>query len=227
MNTFYSNLKKVPALSKEELFLYLLENNPETVIQIVTHAGFSYSGCIVNIGITRDEGRIIVLQLIGSKGDFTERILHIAINKIESVELFNKKEIINILSKGSVTEGIQYDVSGKLEVKRAAQELSDSILKSYSLNIGVPEITLPDNGFELNRILKLTGIIQQVISELLKEEDALASWKTKYNSIIFSNSEVVDVKGIQKALYIYFPFYDLNAPLIEPKKLTIKLMSVL
>lgn len=227
MNTFYSKLKKVPALNKEELFLYVFENKPNTIIQIVSHAGLSYSGCIVNIGITRDDGKIIVLHLIDSKGNFTERILHIAINRIESVELINKKEIINILSKGKVTEGEQYEVSGKLEVKRDAQQLSDNILKTYGLNIGVPEITLPDDGFELNRILKLTRIIIQVISDLLKEEDALASWKIKYNTLVFSDSEVVDVKGINKALHIYFPFNDLNAPLMDQKELTEKLMSVL
>lgn len=227
MNTFYSKLKKVPALSKEELFLYVFENNPNTVIQIVSHAGLSYSGCIVNIGITRDDGKIIALHLTDGKGNFAERILHIAINRIESVELNNKKEIINILSKGKVTEGEQYEVSGKLEVKREAQQFSDNILKIYGVNIGVPEITLSDDGFELNRILKLTRIIQQVVSDLLKEEDALASWKIKYNTLVFSNSEMIDVKGINKALHIYFPFNDLNAPLIDQKELTEKLMSVL
>ncbi len=227
MNIFYSKLKKVPSLNKEELFLYIFESSPDSIIQIVTHAGLTYSGCIVNIGITRDEGKTIILNLIDNKGNFADRILHISINRIESVELINKKEIIEILSRGKITEGEHYEISGKLEVKREIQGLSDSLLKIYGLNIGVPEITIPDDGFKLNRISKLIGIIQKVFQDILKEEDALASWKTKYNSIVFDEGEYLDVKGAASVLHIYFPFNNLDAPLIEQKELTHKLMSVL
>lgn len=227
MNLFYSKLKKVSAFSKEELFLYIFENSPDTVLQIVTHSGFTYSGCIINIGHTKEEGKIIVLQLSDDKGNLTERVLHVTLNRIESIELLNKKNILNILSKGKITEGEQYGISGKLEVKRDLQQHTENILKLYDVSIGVPEIVLPDDGFELNRILKLSGIIYQVITELFKESDARASWKVKYNTLVFTDSENFEVKGINNVLNIYFPFTDLDAPLIDQKELTLKMMLVL
>jgi hypothetical protein len=227
MNLFYSKLKKVSALSKEELFLYVFENRTDTVLKIVTHSGCTYTGCVINIGDTRDEGKNIVLQLKDKENNLVEHVLHIAINKIESVELINKKDILNVLSKGKITEGEQYEVSGKLEVKREIQQLSENILKTYHLNSGVPEIILPEDGFELNRILKLSRIIYQVISELLKEADALASWKMKYHNLIFTNADELEVKGVSAALHICFPFNDLDAPFIDPSELNRKLMGVL
>lgn len=227
MNLLYTKLKKVSPLSREELFLFIFESSSGTVLQIVTHAGLTYSGTIINMGTTREDGKIIVLQLIDNKGNFNERVLHIPISRIESVELISKKDVINILSKGKITEGEQYEVSGKLEFKREAQQLSENILNIYGLNIGLPEMALPEDGFEINRALKLTRIIYRAISELLKEPDALASWKTKYNTIIFCDSEIFEVRGINNTLNIYFPFTDLDAPMIDQKELTVKLMSVL
>lgn len=227
MSLFYSKLKKVSAFSKEEIFLYIFENSPDTVLQIVTHSGFTYSGCVVNIGHTKEEGKIIVLQLSDNKGNLMERVIHVSLNRIESVELLNKKDILNILSKGKITEGEQYGISGKLEVKRGVRQQTENILKLYGVNIGVPEIILPEDGFELNRILKLSGIIFQAITGLLRESDALASWKVKYNTLVFTDSETFEVKGINNVLNIYFPFNDLDAPLIDQKELSLKMMAVL
>lgn len=227
MNLLYSKLKKVTPLNKEELFLYIFERGLDATIEIITNSGFTHSGCLVNYGVTRDEGKIIVLQISDNKGGFLDRVIHIAINKIETVTLNNNKNILDILSKGEIKDGVQYEISGKLEVKREVQQLTDTILKTYNLNIGVPDIILPEDGLQLNRILKNTRIIFQSITELLKEQDALASWKKKYNSIAFTDYDVFEINGKGSVLTIYFPFNNLNAPLIDEKEMTLKLMSVL
>ena len=84
-----------------------------------------------------------------------------------------------------------------------------------------------EDGFVLNRIFKTIRIIQGAMIELLKEEDVLGAWKAKYNEIVFVDQETMDVKRIDKALTLYYPFNNVDAPLIKQEAFTSKLLSTL
>jgi hypothetical protein len=86
---------------------------------------------------------------------------------------------------------------------------------------------LPEDGQQLNRILKLTQKIQQVIIDLFKEEDARTSWKTRYNKIVFINNKTLEVKGVNDTVEIHFAFDNITAPEISAEALTEALMAVL
>jgi hypothetical protein len=86
---------------------------------------------------------------------------------------------------------------------------------------------LPEDGLQLNRVLKLTKKIQQVIIDLLKEEDARTSWKARYNKIVFINNNTLDVKGVNDSIEIHFAFDNINTPEISAEALSEALMSIL
>jgi hypothetical protein len=228
MNVLQSKLKTVPAIDKQELFFYILQHAPSVSLRITTDAGLSYTGLILNVGNARMDSPILTFQISEPNGQLTNRVLHLSVHKIESVELLaNENELISILSLGRVSKNEVYEISGKLEVQREFKTFSDSILNSSGVNVGAPEMTLPTDGLALNRIIKLTKKIQQAIIDLLKEEDAKVNWKAKYSKIAFINADRLEVTGSNNSVQIHFPFNDLNQSEVSAKDLTDKLMSIL
>jgi hypothetical protein len=228
MSDLQSKLKAVPAINKPELFFYIIQHAPATSIRIVTEAGLSYTGMVLNVGNARMDDTFITLQISEPNGRFTNRVLHISVHKIESVELIGaENELISILSLGKVSKNEVYEISGKLEVNRALKSFSESISKATGVEVGVPDVTLPTDGHALNRVLRLTKKIESVITDLLKEKDAKLNWKEKYSKIAFIEAANLEVMGNKKSVQIYFPFCDVNQSEISTKELTDKLMSIL
>jgi hypothetical protein len=228
MSDLQSKLKTVPAINKQELFFYIIQHAPTVSLKIVTDAGLSYTGIVLNVGSARMDDAIIAFQISEPNGRLTNRVLHLSIHKIESVELLGaENELINILSLGKVSKNEIYEVSGKLEVNRALKSFSESILEATGVEVGVPDIMLPTDGLALNRVLKLTKKIELTLIDLLKEKDAKLNWKEKYSKIAFVEAAHLEVIGNKKSVQIHFPFNDVNQSEISAKELTDKLMSIL
>jgi hypothetical protein len=220
-------LKSVPAINKQELLFHIAENLPATVLCISTDAGRSYTGVVLTIGKVRTDEAFLVLQVTDDRNQLTTRFLHLTVGKIESIELINPADLLSILSLGKVTKSETYEISGKLAVQRGFQLFSEAIFNAHAINVGVPGMELPTDGLQLNRVLKLTQKIQQVIIDLLKEEDALSDWKARYNKIAFINNDSLEVKGVNDLVEIYFPFENIEAAEVSTEKLTSLLMAIL
>jgi hypothetical protein len=228
MNTLQSKLKAVPAIDKQELLFYIAQHAPTVSVKVITDSGQTYDGAVLNVGNARNEGSIVTFQLAESRGQLSNRVLHISVHKIESIELLaDENDVISILSLGRVSKNETYETSGKLEVQREFKVFSDSIASASGVNVGVPEMTLPTDGLALNRIVKLTKKIQQIVIDLLKEEDAKINWKAKYSKIAFVDAERLEVTGNNDTVQIHFPFGDINKSEIAGEELMTKLMSVL
>ncbi|MFT3934949.1 MAG: hypothetical protein QM726_15090 [Chitinophagaceae bacterium] len=221
------NLKKVPVISKQELFLYAAEKEKPVELKIVTRAGFAYYGIVVNISNTRDEGQAIIFQLLDERYGTSNGTLQIALSSIESVEIARTEDALVYFSQGKIGASNQYQVSGKLDTQRALKKIADSINAQTGLSMLMPEIELPRDGQALNRIIKLSQTIEQVIAAVLKESDALSSWKEKYNKLVFSNSEWLELKDESPVLHIYFAFNNIDAPEISIQELQKKLLGIL
>jgi hypothetical protein len=227
MDILQSKLKAIPAIDKQELFFYIAQHTPSVTLRVITDSGQTHVGVVLSVGNTRTE-TILTFQLTEGNSQLTNRVLHLSVHKIESVELLaNENDVISILSLGRVSKNEIYEASGKLEVQRELKAFSDAILSASGVNVGMPEMTLPTDGLALNRVLKLTKKIQQVIIDLLKEEDANANWKAKFSKIIFVNADMLEVTASNDSVKIHFPFNDLNRSEISHEELTNKLMSVL
>ena len=227
MNKLNTALKSVPAIDKQELLFYIAAQFPDSALRIATDSGHSHEGILLSIGKVRNDDAFLVLQITDERYQLTNRFVHLSIHKIASIELINPADLVNILSLGKVTKGGQYENSGKLEVKREFQSFSETIFNTHAVPVGVPTMELPEDGQQLNRILKLTQKIQQVIIDLFKEEDARTSWKARYNKIVFINNNTLEVKGVNDSIEIHFAFDNITAPEISTEALTEALMSVL
>lgn len=227
MGKLNTALKSVPAIDKQELLFYIVAHFPDTTLRIATDSGFSHEGILLTIGKVKNDDAFLVLQIIDERNRLTDRFVHLSIHKIVSIELINPADLVNILSLGKNTTGEQYEISGKLEIKRGFQSFSEAIFNTHAVHVGVPTMELPADGQQLNRILKLTQKIQQVIIDLLQEEDARTSWKSRYIKIVFVNNNALDVKGVNDSVEIHFPFENINAPEISTESLTGLLMGIL
>ncbi|MCC6288051.1 MAG: hypothetical protein IT249_09205 [Chitinophagaceae bacterium] len=227
MNAVYKKLKKVPVVSKQELLVFLSQQETETPVKLTTSSGYSYIAFIINCAVTREDGYIITAELLDDRGRPMENYLHLSIHHILSIEIFGTDNAVKVLSLGRVQSGQVYEVSGKLDVNRAFKTFSEKIKEETQVDTGAPEMELPADGQSLNRIVKLTGIIQQTLSDVLKSEDARESWQEKYNKIAFINSTHFDIINQGKTLQIHFPFADTEAPEIQQVTLADKIMSVL
>jgi hypothetical protein len=223
-------LQSVPAIDKQELLFYIAAHFPDSALRINTDSGLSYEGVLLTIGKVKNDDAFLVLQITEERNRFTNltnRFVHLSLHKIASIELIDPADLVNILSLGKSTKGEQYEISGKLEVKREFQSFSETIFNTHAVPVGVPAMELPADGLQLNRILKLTQKIQQVIIDLLKEEDACTSWKARYNKIAFINNKTLDVKGVNDSVEIHFAFDNITAPEISTEALTEALMGIL
>ena len=227
MNQLNTTLKTIPAIDKQELLFYIAANFPDSALRIATDAGLSHEGKLLSIGKVKNDDTFLILQITDGRNQVTNRFVHLSIHKIASIELIDPADLINILSLGKVTKGQQYEISGKLEVKREFESFSAAILNAHAVPVGVPTMELPADGQQLNRILKLTQKIQQVIIDLLKEEDARTSWKARYNKVAFINNKTLEVKGVNDSVEIHFAFDNITAPEISAEALTEALMSIL
>lgn len=227
MGKLNTALQSVPAIDKQELLFYIAAHFPDSALRIATDSGFSHEGILLTIGKVKNDNAFLVLQIIDERNRLTDRFVHLSIHKIESIELINPADLINILSLGKNATGEQYEISGKLEIKRGFQSFSETIFNTHAVPVGVPTMELPADGQQLNRILKLTQKIQQVIIDLLQEEDARTSWKTRYTKIVFINNNALDVKGVNDSVEIHFAFENINAPEISTEALTGLLMGIL
>jgi hypothetical protein len=227
MAQFNTELRSVPALNKQELLLYILDNCPDVALQIVTNSGQTYYCKALHLAMARGEEAFLVLQIMDNRNDLLNRFLHVAVQKIESIELIDPADVVNVLSRGSVIKSKTYEPSGKLEVKRAFQSFQEAIVSSTGINVGTPKMELPADGLQLNRILQLTQIIQTVLIELLQQPDAAASWKSAITALAFVNHDHIQVNKEAGLLEIRFPFEKLTAPEITSKELMPLLMGVL
>jgi hypothetical protein len=227
MGNLNTALKSVPAIDKQELLFYIAAHFPDSALRIATDSGFSHEGILLTIGKVKNDDAFLVLQITDERNRLTNRFVHLSIYKIASIELIDPADLVNILSLGKNTKGGQYEISGKLEVKRGFQSFSEAIFNTHAVPVGAPTMELPADGQQLNRILKLTQKIQQVIIDLLQEEDARTSWKTRYNKIVFINNNALDVKGVNDSVEIYFAFENINTPEIDTEALTKLLMGIL
>lgn len=221
-----TELKSVPAINKQDLLLYIVETCPDTALNIATTAGHTYFCKALHIGTIRNE-TFLVAQLLDNRNNLLNRFLHLDVHRIESIELVGPEDAVRILSRGNYIKSKSYDTSGSLEVKRAFQQFEELVLSNTGINVGVPKMELPSDGHKLNRILKLTHIIQQVLIELLKQEDAAESWKDTFTGVAFVNSDYTEVKNNAGLAEISFPFENLNAPEVDPNQLMSLLMGVL
>ncbi|WP_109438082.1 MULTISPECIES: hypothetical protein [Aquimarina] len=220
-----NKIKKVPVYNKQELLSYLAEKEESTLVIIVTSSGKTYKGIVVKVE-GKDKDVILLLQIVSPEDIITENILHITIDKIESLEFIESQNVLNILSKGTVFDKI-YDTSGKLQVKKALRRFSDVLQDTYGLKIGAPKIILPTNGYELNRVLQLTEQLQHIMVNILEEEDALISWKASYDSITFIDDDSLKVIQNYKTIEIHFPFTNINLPEMPAKEVTAMILNVL
>jgi hypothetical protein len=220
-------LKSVPAINKQELLFHIAEHFPVASLRITTDAGLSYTGILLSVGKVKNEEAFLVLQITDERKTLTDIYLHLSVYKIESIELINPTDLVHVLSLGKTTKGESYEVSGKLEIQRALHLFSEVIFNTHAVNVGIPTIELPTDGLQLNRVLKLTQKIQQVIIDLFKEEDARNSWKARYNKIAFINKDKLEVKRANDSVEIYFAFDNIHAPEISPTALSDLLMSIL
>ncbi|HRP31955.1 MAG TPA: hypothetical protein PKV73_08690 [Agriterribacter sp.] len=227
MNPVYETLQKAPALNKQELLSFLSQQETAIPVKLHTPSGNSFTAIIISLSKTSEEGNVITAELVDDRGLPHENYLYLAVNSIESIEIFGTENAIKILSAGTAQSGFAYGVSGKLDVNRAFKTFAEYIKQQSGINTGVPEMELPSDGTALNRIVKLTGIIQQTIAEILKSEDARESWQQKYNRIAFVNSNHFDVKGNGNLLQILFPFADTGVPELQQENLSDKIMSAL
>jgi hypothetical protein len=227
MSQLNTALKTVPAIDKQELLFYIAAHFPESALRIATDSGHSHEGILLTIGKVKSEEAFLVLQISDERYQLTNRFVHISLHKIAFIELINPADLVNILSLGKVIKGEQYEISGKLAVKREFQAFSEAIFNAHAVPVGVPTMEFPEDGQQLNRVLKLTQKIQQVIIDLLKEEDARTSWKARYNKITFINNSNFEVKGVTDSVEIHFAFNNINTPEISAEALTEALMSVL
>ena len=227
MSKLTTTLQSIPAIDQQELLFYIAAQFPDSVLRIATNSGHSHQGIILKIGKVKNDDVMLVLQSTDERNQLTNMFVHLSIHKIASIELIDPADVINILSLGKVIAGEQYEISGKLEVKRGFQSFSDTIFNTHAVPVGVPAMELPADGLQLNRVLKLTQKIQQAIIDLLQEEDARTSWKARYNKIVFINNDTLEVKGVNDSIEIHFAFDNINAPEISAEKLTEQLMSVL
>lgn len=227
MDAANKKLKKVPAVNMQELLIYLSNQEPAVPVKLTTQTGYGYLGHIVSVGSTNAEGGFITIELINDRGVPLDNFIYLHAHRVESVEIFGADNAVNALSLGKMQSGFTYDESGKLDVKRAFKLFGDTIQNEAQINIGAPEMELPGDGRALTRIIKLTGIIQQVIVDLLKSEDARVSWQQKYNKVAFINAADFEVTGKEQVLQIHFPFNDIESLEIQSAKLTSRIMSVL
>ncbi|NMH86442.1 hypothetical protein [Flavivirga algicola] len=223
----HDKLKKVPVYSKQELLLYIHDQEASTTIQIVTNSGQVHKGIVLNINDVKDEGYVLMLQCIDYNQKITNSALHIAIRKIESIEFLEDQNILGVLSKGTVFESKVYEVSGKLQVKKALQKFSDIIFETSNVRVGVPNIIFPTDGKQLNRVLQLTELLQNIILNILKEEDAHISWKSNYDSMAFVESDKLKIIKSDNTMEIHFPFTDLELPEIPIEETTSQILAVL
>lgn len=227
MNELNKKLKKVPALNKQELLIYLSVQDPGIPIRLTTISGLSYTGIVVTVGTTTMEGDILTFELVNDRGISLENFLYLPAKHIESFEIFGTENALKVLSLGKVQSPLVYEVSGKLDVNRALKDFVEKIKEESKVDIETPEVDLPSDGYALNRIIKLTSIIQKTIIDVLKSEDARESWQQKYSRIAFINNKNFDVKRKDKVLQINFPFTDTETSEIQPEELSDKILSVL
>jgi hypothetical protein len=227
MSKLNNELKSVPAIDKQELLFYIEEHFPDSTLRIATDSGHSHEGILLTIGKVKNDDTFLVLQITDERRRLTNRFVHLSLHKIAFIELVDPADLVNILSLGKITKGEKYEISGKLEVLRAFQSFSETIFNTCAVSVAVPAMELPADGLQLNRILKITQKIQQVIIDLLKEEDARASWKARYNKIVFINNNTLDVKGVNDSIEIHFAFDNIKAPEISAEALTGMLMGIL
>jgi hypothetical protein len=227
MSKLNNALRSVPAIDKQELLFYIAAHFPESTLRIATDSGHSHEGILLSIGKVKNDDAFLVLQIIDGRHQVTNRFVHLSLYKIASIELIDPADVVNILSLGKIIKGEEYTISGKLEVRRVFQSFSETILNTCGVPVGVPAMELPEDGQQLNRVLKLTQKIQDAIIDLLKEEDARASWKARYNKIAFINNNTFEVKGVNDAIEIHFAFNNITAPEFSAEVLSGKLMEVL
>jgi hypothetical protein len=227
MSTLNTTLKTVPAIDKQELLFYIAAHFPDSTLRIATDSGLSHQGILLTIGKVKNDDTFLVLQITSERNEVTNRFVHLSLHKIASIELIDPADLVNILSLGSITKGEQYETSGKLAVQKGFQSFSEAIFNAHAVQVGIPSMELPADGQQLNRVLKLTSKIQQVIIELLKEEDARTSWKARYNKIVFINNNTLAVKGVNDSVAIYFAFDNISTPEIDTEALTELLMRIL
>jgi hypothetical protein len=221
-------LKKVPAVNSQELLIYLAGLDEGPILKIVTKSGFIYSGFALSVGDTRQDGTMLILQLIAQRNEITNGVLHIAVANIESIELPQDNHTISNLSLGKITANAQYNISGRLDVLRGFKAFADSINNNFGLAIAAPEMAqLSSDGHALGRILKMAQTIQQSFEAVFKEEDARNSFKASYKKIAFANAAGFEVRGENAIITIGFPFDDVTAPEISQQELIDKILSVL
>ncbi|GAA3510592.1 hypothetical protein GCM10022393_25130 [Aquimarina addita] len=225
MTIVRDTLRKVPVYSKQELFLYMLDQKAEQTLLIVTNAGLSYRGIVINMSEVKEEGIVLILQLLEPHNK--NNILHISLCNIESVEFLENEHILTILSKGTYIQPKEYGESGKLQVKKALKHFKDIILKKSGVDVGIPEIDLPIDGKKLNRIIQLTQQLQEVFLSILQEKDAQESWKSSYQKLAFINDNQLDIVKNDITMEIHFPFINLAYPEIPTEEAKTKMMVVL
>ena len=226
-NNLIQKLAKVPAVDSKELLFYIWEHFPSTLLKIFTRGGQFHYGTLANICNLNNDISFLILQTTDEKGGPNHSLLHLNTGYIESFEIINIDNAAEIFSLGKMNTSLVYESSGKLEIQRAFKAFAESIFDVGKINIGAPTMELPADGQKLNRILKLTKQIQEVIISLLKDEDARLSWQDKYQNIEFINSGMQEVKAQNGLLTIFFPFEDIDLPEINKEELNKSLMSVL
>jgi hypothetical protein len=136
MGKLNTALQSVPAITRQELLFYIAANFPAEPLRITIDSGLSYEGLLLTIGKVKNEEVYLVLQITDERNQSTNRFVHLSLHKVASIELINPADLVNILSLGKITKGEQYEISGKLEVKRGFQSFSEAIFNTHAVPVG-------------------------------------------------------------------------------------------
>src|SRR5688572_21272890 len=109
MANAHTDLRSVPALSKQELLLYIADRFPEAALNIVTNSGLGYFGKVLNVGSIRNAETVLTFQIMDDRGNMLNRFLHLDLHKLESIELINPEDPVAIFSRGRSVKSNVYE----------------------------------------------------------------------------------------------------------------------
>jgi hypothetical protein len=157
METTYIKLTKVPAISKQELLIYMAGQAFPANLKIATAAGFVYNGLAVNIVNTKDDGAMLVLQTMNEKTGVYNSLLRMAVSNIESVDITVEQDARGILSLGIIASNQAYTISGKLDVQGVFKTCAGTVDATKDDTSSSWEEGCPTMIFPKGDILPVTG----------------------------------------------------------------------
>ncbi len=222
-------LYEVPAYDQLELLTYLVENKTKATVHLLITSGHILRGIPISIKKSSDHETLVRIYTKNDHDQSLDTVSQVRLSRIEAVEFMGNDtyDLIEVLSKGERSKQKVYGESGRLQVAKAFKALSQDLLDKTNLQIEGPEMELPKNKNQLNRILQLTEIIKGCLVDLLLEDDARQSFSSKFSKLTFENHSELQIVKTQDSLVIRYPYTDLLKREIDPKEFEEQLLRVL